>query len=69
MTFVYNEIIILRFCGFEKNTAVEISKRSVRDTNFVFEKSESEISEKSDEDSLLNQNESEGSSIKSIEKL
>ena len=25
---VYNEMIILRFCGLEKNTKVEISKRA-----------------------------------------
>ena len=28
MTFVYNEIIILRFCGFDTNTVIEIDKRS-----------------------------------------
>lgn len=32
MTFVYNEIIILRFCGLDKNTKIEIMKRSYDDT-------------------------------------
>ena len=35
-SFVYNEIIILRFCGFEKNTVIEISKRSVREFSCDF---------------------------------
>jgi len=32
MTLVYNEIIILKFLGFETNTKIEIVKRAKSDT-------------------------------------
>ena len=32
MTLVYNEIIILKFLGFETNTKIEIVKRAKKDT-------------------------------------
>ena len=47
MTLVYNEIIILKFCGFDKNTSVEINKRSKKDSNCDFEEIESANSEQS----------------------
>ena len=33
MALIYNEIIILKFCGLDKNTKVEISKRSESESN------------------------------------
>lgn len=33
-SFVYNEIIILRFCNLEKNTSEEIEKRAIEDKSF-----------------------------------
>ena len=33
MVFVFNEFIILRFCGLEKNTKIEIEKRALEDEN------------------------------------
>ena len=34
--FVFNEIIILRFCGLDKNTITEINRRSLRDSTCDF---------------------------------
>ena len=42
--FVYNEIIILKFCGFDKNTTDEINIRSLKDFNCDFGKDEDETS-------------------------
>ena len=53
MTLVYNEIIILKFCGFEKNTSIEINKRSVEELNYAFDSNENESSENSDGSSTL----------------
>ena len=47
MTFVYNEIVILRFCGLDKNTTIEISKRCLEDFKCDFGEDEDEISVKS----------------------
>ena len=38
--FVYNEIIILKFCGFDENTVTEINRRSLRDLSCDFGKDE-----------------------------
>ena len=43
MTFVYNEIIILRFCDFDKNTTIEINKRSIKELNCDFDEDKEEI--------------------------
>ena len=32
MALIYNEIIILKFCGFDTNTKIEITKRAIRDS-------------------------------------
>ena len=32
MTLIYNEIIILKFCGLDKETKIEISKRANLDS-------------------------------------
>ena len=69
MTFVYNEIIILRFCGFDKNTAVEINRRSVKDLNCDFGENENGTSEKSDSSSLILQDVNEEISKDSSETL
>ena len=53
MAFVYNEIIILRFCGLDKNTAIEISRRSIRDSSCDFGKDEDEIYVKSNENYII----------------
>ena len=42
--FVYNEIIILKFCGLDKNTVTEINRRSLRDSRCDFGKEEDAIS-------------------------
>ena len=47
---VYNEMIILRFCGLEKNTKVEISKRAKEENLNI--------------DSILNEEEEEGENQK-----
>ena len=53
MTFVYNEIIILRFCGFDKNTVDEINIRSLRETRCDFEKDDDDIWVKSNDNYLI----------------
>ena len=53
MAFVYNEIIILRFCGYDKNTAIEINKRSITETSCDFEEDEEEIFEKTNDNYLI----------------
>ena len=50
---VYNEIIILRFCGFDKNTVVEINRRSVIESNCDFGEDKDEISVKSNDNYLI----------------
>ena len=53
MTLVYNEIIIIKFCGFDKNTAIEIDKRSQRDSSCDFEIDEDEIYVKSNDNYII----------------
>ena len=50
---VYNEIIILKFYNLNKNTAVEISKRSMKDTKCDFGEDEDEIYTKSDDNYII----------------
>ena len=35
MSLVYNEFIILKFCGLDKNTKIQIKKRAVIDFNII----------------------------------
>ena len=53
MTFVYNEIIILRFGRFDKNTAKEISMRSIRELSCDFGEDKDEIYVDSNENYLI----------------
>ena len=53
MSLVYNEIIILRFCDFDKNTAIEINKRSMKDSSCDFGKDEEEIYVKSNDNYII----------------
>ena len=50
---VYNEIIILRFCGLDKNTAEEISKRSVEDLLCYFGNDDEEIYTKTNSNYII----------------
>ena len=52
-TFVYNEIIILRFCNLDKNTAVEINKRALEDFGCDFGVDEEDIHDKSNDNYLI----------------
>ena len=60
MSFVFNEIIVLKFCGFNKNTATEITRRSLRESNCDFEEDEDEIFTKSNENYLIMKEDIEG---------
>ena len=53
MALIYNEIIILKFCGFDTNTKVEISKRSESESNLKLIEEEEE---KKDHDGYSNNN-------------
>ena len=68
-TFVYNEIIILRFCDLDKNTAVEIHKRAIKDIKYDNEEEEDEIDEKCNGDYFPSNEDSEGIDDKKREKL
>ena len=52
MALIYNEIIILKFCGLDTNTKVEISKRSESESNLKLIEEE----EKKDHDGYSNNN-------------
>ena len=54
MALIYNEIIILKFCGLDTNTKVEISKRSESESNLKLIEEEEE--EKKDHDGYSNNN-------------
>ena len=49
MALVYNEIIILKFCGFEKNTKIEITQRALSESKI-------EVAEDGQRDSLYDEN-------------
>ena len=68
MTFVYNEILILRFNGFDKNTAVEIKKRSEIDIRGEFDEDNEEICIKNNENYLIVEDENEEMSDKGSDK-
>ena len=53
MTFIFNEIIILKFCNFDKNTNVEINKRAVKEFICDFGDDKSEIYATSSENYLI----------------
>ena len=53
MTLVYNEIIILKFCGFDKNTTIEIDKRARRDSSCDFGKDDDEIFTRSNDNYII----------------
>ena len=55
MTFVFNEIIILKFCGFDKNTAVEINKRALRELKCDFGEDNDEIYAKDNDNYIIDQ--------------
>ena len=69
MTFVYNEIIILRFCGLDKNTAIEINKRSIRDSSCDFGNEEDEIYTQSDDNYIILKEDIEGNNNEKSEQL
>ena len=50
MCFVYNEFIILKFCGLNKNTKIQIEKRALIEFNIISPK---ENDENEDEDEIL----------------
>ena len=50
MCFVYNEFIILKFCGLNKNTKIQIEKRALIEFNIISPK---ENDENDDEDEIL----------------
>ena len=53
MALVYNEIIILRFCGLDTNTAIEIYKRALIDSNCDFGKDDDEIFTQSNDNYII----------------
>ena len=57
---VYNEIIILKFYNFNRNTSIEISRRSVKDAKCDFEDDEDEICTKSDDNYIIIKEDVEG---------
>ena len=61
MTFVFNEIIILKFCNLDKNTAVEINKRAERELICDFGDDESDIHTTPNENYLIYNEDIEGS--------
>ena len=69
MTFVYNEIIILRFYGFDKNTSIEINKRAVLDSNCDFGNEEDEIYAESDDNYIILKGDFDGINDEKTEKL
>ena len=54
MSLVYNEIIILNFCGLDKNTDIEIDKRGKKELEDDFGEDDEEIYTKVDENYLIN---------------
>ena len=60
MTFIYNEIIILRFCGFDENTAIEIHNRALEDLDSISETDVDKIIPKSNDN--INQKKNEKTS-------
>ena len=55
MTFIYNEIIILKFCGLDKNTAIEINKRALREITCSFGEDKDEIYSKINDNYVIMQ--------------
>ena len=50
-TFIYNEIIVIKVCGLDKNVASEIIARSLKEINQIniFEQEDEFVSEESSE--------------------
>ena len=57
---VYNEIIILKFYDFDKNTIIEINKRSTIDSSCDFGEDDDEICTKSNDNYLIMKEDFEG---------
>ena len=56
MTLIYNEIIILKFCGLDKETKNEICKRAINDSNTGIFEEEEETIKNDNEDNYSNDN-------------
>ena len=50
MSLVYNEVIILKFCGLNKNTKIQIKKRALIDFNIISPKENGENGEHNEND-------------------
>ena len=55
MCFVYNEFIILKFCGLNKNTKIQIEKRALIDFNIISPKENNKENDENDDDEILTQ--------------
>ena len=58
---IYNKIIILRFCDFDKNTTIQINRRSIIVLNCYFGEVDEEISAKSNENYVIMKGDIKGS--------
>ena len=62
---IYNEIIILRFCDFDKNTTIQINRRSIIVLNCYFGEDDEEISAKANENYVIMKEDIKGSNDES----
>ena len=60
MTFVYNEILILKFLYLDKNTAIEINKRALEDVYCDYGEDKDDVHTKVNENYLILQDDLEG---------
>ena len=66
---IYNEIIILKFCDLDKNTAIEINRRALIDLDCSFEEDDDEICTKTNDNYVIMKEDIEGSNDESNESL